>query len=736
MAGTIKGMTIEIGGNTEPLEQALKSTNKEIKNTQNELKDVNKALKLDPSNIDLLKQKQQLLGQQIGQTTTKIDALKQAQKQMEAEMKKGGEVNQEDYRKLQREIAKAEVSLKDLKEEAKHCHPYLQQIGEALSKVGKVAGSIAKESLAFTTQGVKMLGTTALACSTSVFALAQKSGALADDLNTLASTTGLSTKELQEFQYASDLIDVSVDTLSGALKKTTSAMNSAKDGTGSSAEAFKKLGVEIKNADGSFRDNNDVFQESIKALGKIGNETERDAIAMQLFGKSATELNPLIEGGIDSLAEMSKQANELGLILSQEALDGANAFNDELDILKANGKGLFNVLGTEIASMLTPAMKELNETTMTWIKEVTTGLQDASKSTRPMQEIAKVFTNIVGNMLTKVTEALPKIAEFGIEIVKTLIHSIRENAETIGWSAGELMTTLVEGLYDILPSLVDTGIQVFTSFVQTIAGKLPELIPSVVDKLINGEDGFIDSIINNLDKIIEGGVELIFGLGQGLETGLPKLIAQVPVLLEKFVTIMIEELPTIVEAVGEIIIAVANTLGESVDTLVPVLIDTIFALVDVIIDNLPTILETIINVVLAIADALIDNIEVIIDAGVKLILGLGEGLIKALPKLLEKAPQIIMTLVNGLLDLTIKVVEVGWRLIEALAKGLVELLTPLGNAIQDVWKYVSEKFNKAFEGMKSIGQNIIEGLWNGMKNAKDWLIGKIKQLCNDALRSN
>lgn len=140
------------------------------------------------------------------------------------------------------------------------------------------------------------MGTAVIGVVGSLGKLAINAGKTADDLNTMAKTTGLSTKELQEFAYASDLIDVSVETLSGALKKTTASMISAQSGTGKQAEAFKKLGVSITDANGNLRDNNDVFQDAIKALGQVGNETERDAIAMQLFGKSATELNPLIEG--------------------------------------------------------------------------------------------------------------------------------------------------------------------------------------------------------------------------------------------------------------------------------------------------------------------------------------------------------------------------------------------------------------------------------------------------------
>lgn len=373
-------MTIRIGGDTSELQKALNETNKEIKNTQQELRDVDKLLKLDPTNTTLLKQKQELLGEQIGKTSDKLQLLKEKQKAFDETIKQGGNVSQSEYRKLEREIASTETSLKNLKDQAKEANPQMQKLKEGMQKAGEVAKQGLKVGLDVAVAGIKALATACVGAVTSLGALAIKSASLADDLNTLSATTGLSTEELQKFQYASDLIDVSVDTLAGALKKTTMAMNNAKKGTGTSAEAFKKLGVNIKDAKGNLRDNNDVFNESIRALGNIANETERDAIAMELFGKSATELNPLIKGGIDTLEEMGKKAEDLGLILSQDALDGANKFNDQLDILKSNGKGIFNKIGTEIAKDLAPAMETLNGKIEGVIKRLSTSIDEGGFS--------------------------------------------------------------------------------------------------------------------------------------------------------------------------------------------------------------------------------------------------------------------------------------------------------------------------------------------------------------------
>lgn len=467
MAGTIKGMTIEIGGNTEPLEQALKSTNKEIKNTQNELKEVNKLLKLDPSNTELVRQKQELLKQQIEQTTTKLDALKKAQKQFDDEAKRGGEVNQADYRKLQREIIATENSLKGLKEEAKNTNPQMQKLQEGMKKAGEVAQKGLKVGCDLVVAGLKAMAVATATAITSLVTLGVKAGATADDLNTLSATTGLSTEQLQKFQYASELIDVDMNTLSGALKKTTSAMNNAKKGTGTSAEAFKKLGVRIKNVDGTLRNNNDVFEESIRALGNIANETERDALAMELFGKSATELNPLIEGGIDQLDEMGKKAEELGLILSQDALDGANKFNDEIDILKANTKGIFGKIGNEVARQLTPAMEKLNKVTEKVIKEMSTAI-DENGLQGLLSSLIDSFNNIDwGEVAQTISEGFNVILEtwntfFSEMDWQGFGEGIIEFIKNIDWAG------LISGVFQIIGGIIGAGIGVLSGAFATL----------------------------------------------------------------------------------------------------------------------------------------------------------------------------------------------------------------------------------------------------------------------------
>ena len=344
MAGNIKGITIEIGGDTSPLNKALDGVNKKSKDLQSELRQVDRLLKLDPNNTTLLAQKQELLGKSIGNTKDKLDTLKEAEKQVQVQFKKG-EVSEEQFRALQREIVQTETNLASMKTEAIKANAVLSK-DEAVGNLKNIA---------------KFAGGAALAVGGALVGAAVKAGQSADDINTLAKQTGLATGTIQKFQYASERIDVSMDTLTGSMSKLTKNMGNAAGGSKSAQEAFATLGVSITDNNGNLRDNEDVFNDAITALGGMTNETERDAAAMGLFGKSAQDLNPLILGGADALKTMGKEAEDAGLILSQDALDSANEFADSMDELKAVSVGVFSKLGTEVAEKLTPMLLALGD---------------------------------------------------------------------------------------------------------------------------------------------------------------------------------------------------------------------------------------------------------------------------------------------------------------------------------------------------------------------------------------
>lgn len=350
MAGSIKGITIEFRGDTTQIDKALRDINKNTKDLDKELRNVDKALKFNPTSVELWRQKQELLTQKISETRDKLDVLKQAQAQMDAA---GVDKNSEEYRKLQREIIETESKLKTFEGQLKAIgNVNLRAMSEQFKEMGTKL-----ESAGRAMQG---LSTAAAAVVASIGALTVKSGRWADDLNTMSKVYSLSTGELQKYSAAADLVDVSVDDIAKSHLKLEKQMLSASKGTGASAEAFEKLGVEVTNADGSLRDGDAVWQDTIKALGNMKNETERDALAMTLMGKSAANLNPLIQDGGETYKEVADTLAKYDLeFIDQETLDNANAFNDSLDTIKAVGLVAFQQLGTQLAAYLAPAMEKV-----------------------------------------------------------------------------------------------------------------------------------------------------------------------------------------------------------------------------------------------------------------------------------------------------------------------------------------------------------------------------------------
>ena len=159
---------------------------------------------------------------------------------------------------------------------------------------------------------------------------------------------------------AAELVDTDVEAIAKSHVKLEKTMLTASKGTGTAAETFDALGVQITNADGSLRDGEQVWQETIKALGQMENETQRDAYAMALMGRSASELNPLIEDGGETYQRLAETMAKYDLeFVDQDMLDRANEFNDSLDTIKAVGMVAFQQLGTQLAAYLAPAMEKV-----------------------------------------------------------------------------------------------------------------------------------------------------------------------------------------------------------------------------------------------------------------------------------------------------------------------------------------------------------------------------------------
>lgn len=444
MAGNIKGITIEFQGDTTKLDKALRQINNNTKSLDRELKQVDKALKFNPTSVELWRQKQQLLTQKITETKSKLDALKQAQAQMDAS---GVDKNSQEYRQLQREIIVTENQVKTFEGQLRKVgNVNLRATSEQFKEIGN----------GLTSAGHAMMGlsTAAAAVTGAIGAAAVKSGQWADDLNTMSKVYSISTTELQKYSAAADLVDVSVETIAKSHIKLEKQMLSASSGTGASAEAFQKLGVSVTNADGSLRNGDAVWQDTISALGNMSNETERDALAMQLMGRSAAELNPLIEDNGETYKMVSDTLSQYGLdYVDQATLDRANQFNDSLDKTKLLGETAFNQMSTQLASYLAPAMEKVVEI--------------VGKLAEWMSNLSPETLTVIATIAAVVAILAPLL--IGLGKVAFAISSIMSLASTLGPVFGALAGP-VGIVIAIFAALVAAGILIYKNW-DTIKAK-------------------------------------------------------------------------------------------------------------------------------------------------------------------------------------------------------------------------------------------------------------------------
>lgn len=262
-------------------------------------------------------------------------------------------------------------------------------------------------------------GTTAVA--TGLSALTLKSALAADDLNTLAKQSGFSTADIQKWQYASDLIDVSIDDIVKSAAKMKKNMISTSKTT---IAAWDQLGIKVKDSNGHLRNSTTVFYETLTALSKVQNETERDTLAMTLFGKSADSLAGIVDDGGAALQELAGKAEKAGVILSQDTLDGANALNDKVDTLKATVKGFAGKVGSELAGRASKALdvvgshfsKAFNTSPMDWLNgklDTLTAKLDSWIAGGGLERLADLLVNGVqlgaqkaGDMLQKAGDSM------------------------------------------------------------------------------------------------------------------------------------------------------------------------------------------------------------------------------------------------------------------------------------------------------------------------------------------
>lgn len=356
------------------LSSEMKAATAEFKGNESSQEAVAKKSEILARTLDTAEKKVALLSKEYEEQSKKLDELASAletavkengQGSDEAEKAQKAYNNQKDaVNKLGSQLHNAEADMYNVRNaekavgtEAESTTKKTSSFGDTLKAV--LTADFIKSGLSTIAEGLKKVGQ-------AVWDSAKETAAYADEVQELSVKYNLTTDQIQEFMYMEDLADTSTETILSSLSKLTKNMGAAQEGTGSAAEAFDKLGVSVVDSNGELRTSQEVFMDTLEALGKVTNETERDTIAMDIFGKKAQELNPLVELGAEGFAALAQEAHDVGAVMGGEALQAAGDFQDSLDRAKERTDALKHQLGEQ----LIPVFGDLLEKVLEWSEGV------------------------------------------------------------------------------------------------------------------------------------------------------------------------------------------------------------------------------------------------------------------------------------------------------------------------------------------------------------------------------
>lgn len=396
-------------------------------------------------------------------------------------------------------LANAEGQLATLEGQAAGSGDQVEDLGQEMEDAGQSALSLGDFIKANVISEAIIGGFKALASAAKEFASAmvdtvKDSAAFADNILTLSTNTGLSTETLQEFQYMAELTDTSVETITGSLTKLTKNMSSAQGGSKSTAEAFKALGVNITDSNGHLRDNEAVFMEVIDALGKIPNATERDAMAMTLFGKSAQDLNSLIATGADGIAAYAKEAHDVGYVLDSETLSSLGAADDAFQRLNLMVESAKNNLGAALAPAITGVATEMLTTFTPAIQDVVGGLAEVFSG--DSDKGIGMITEGVGAVVDAIAGKMPEFLQLGGSMLEAIVRALIANLPQLLQSGGQMVGELIAGIVQLVPELISMAPELIMAIVDGLMAAWPSIKAAGSDLVNKVGEGFMGVLSN------------------------------------------------------------------------------------------------------------------------------------------------------------------------------------------------------------------------------------------------
>jgi len=600
------------------LESGFRASAAELDDWAKDASGLEMRIKALTSSIDIQKNKVAAVRAEYERVAAEKGANSRAAQDLEIKLNKETET----LGKMENELGNTETALEDMRSGSEETGKSAEEMGdkgrksgdkvETFKKVLSGVGAVAKAAV----MGIAAMGAAAIAAVAAIAGLGFNAAKTAEELADLSVQTGIGTTRLQELKYAGEILGTDLDTITGANSRLIRSMASAQDATGEQAQAFAALGVSVTDSNGQLRDSQVVFGEVLDRLNAIQNPTERDALAMALFGRSAQELNPLIAAGSDELARLSAEAHNMGAVMSEESVQAAAAFQDQLDGLKMGFQGVL----AQIGMAFIPGMSGIADQVKGYLLEVVgvvqgadgdigkmaTGLGEllgkiATDLVTALPKLASVGLSVVQSILTAITAALPTLITAAVGIINTLVEFLVQNLPMLVEAAIQIVMALLTAILEALPTLVEAALQIIITLANGIAEMLPKLIPTIVEVLVL----IIETILDNLPMLLKAALELILGLVQGIYAAMPILIKAVPTIMIAIVDTLTEMLPVLVEMAPEIIIAIITGVIGALPALAEAIPQIIATIIRVLTELLPNILIAGANIVIGLVNGII-----------------------------------------------------------------------------------------------------------------------------------
>lgn len=702
---SIKGITIKIGGDTTGLDKALKETNKKSRELESELKAVDKALKLGPNNVTLVKQKQDLLKDSIKETKSKLDVLKEAQSQVTAQYKKG-EIDAGQYRAFQRELETTKSKLSSLKDEKKNIHVIGTAFKEAKDKVEPVIKKVEKVGSVIggaTSKAVKFTATLGKIDTAMI-------GKAADGFKKYTQTIGVGLAAVTTALAAN--VETSREWNSDMTKLKTNAETS-----GNNFDFMKSKMQDLVAITGE----SDSSIEALSNLMAVGFSDEQMTPAINALSGAVEKFPDTLK--IESLSDSLQETLATGAATGQfseligrmgDSVDDFNAGLQNCTSEAERQQYALDWLANSGLSEINDEYQSANKSTLDY-ERASFELQDALASLgtafTPVMAGAK---GMAADFLTKSLPAVQKLSGGFTQLfdgVSSLLDAYDSGGldgltEQIPVVISGLFSSASETLAENAPTLITAATTVLTSIIQSLAQSAPSLINSILPSLLNGFFGLINALVSTIPtlvpELVQGAITLFLGLIDGLNDVIEQLMPMLPSLIKQITDMLIENQPAIIEGGFQLLTGLITGLTKCT----PDLIDAIIALIPVI------------------TDSLTENLPALVKAGMELIVALAQGLPQALPDLIDALPEIISAIIDGFKDVDWK--DLGANILKGILNGLVSAVSGIWSVVKDVSSAIIDGFCDFFDihspsrvMAKKVGQYLPSGIAVGMEDTAD-----------------